>query len=73
VINIDPTPIGRTPRRIPATHTKVVDPIRDLFALLPASKVARSKEGHFSFNEQSTVPGPFASSQGSCIVALLSE
>ena len=50
VINIDQAPIGRTPRSNPATYTKVFDPIRDLFALLPASKVAGYKKGRFSFN-----------------------
>ena len=40
VINIDQAPIGRTPRSNPATYTKVFDPIRDLFAMLPASKAA---------------------------------
>ncbi len=50
VINIDQAPIGRTPRSNPATYTKVFDPIRDLFALLPASKVAGHKKGRFSFN-----------------------
>ena len=50
VINIDQAPIGRTPRSNPATYTKVFDPIRDLFALLPASKVAGFKKGRFSFN-----------------------
>lgn len=50
VINIDQNPIGRTPRSNPATYTKVFDLIRDLFALLPASKVAGYRKGRFSFN-----------------------
>jgi len=50
VINIDQAPIGRTPRSNPATYTKVFDPIRALFALLPASKIAGYKKGRFSFN-----------------------
>jgi excinuclease ABC subunit A len=53
VINIDQSPIGRTPRSNPATYTKVFDPIRDLFSMLPASKTAGYKPGRFSFN----VPG----------------
>ncbi|MCP4609464.1 MAG: excinuclease ABC subunit UvrA [Planctomycetes bacterium] len=50
VINIDQAPIGRTPRSNPATYTKVFDPIRALFALLPTSKIAGYKKGRFSFN-----------------------
>lgn len=50
VIDIDQSPIGRTPRSNPATYTEVFTPIRDLFANLPESKVKGYKANHFSFN-----------------------
>ncbi len=50
LVNIDQSPIGRTPRSNPATYTKVFDEIRYLFSQLPQSKVAGYKPGRFSFN-----------------------
>lgn len=50
IIDINQSPIGRTPRSNPATYTGVFTPIRDLFSQLPESKIRGYEKGRFSFN-----------------------
>ena len=50
VIDIDQTPIGRTPRSNPATYTGIFTPVRELFAEMPESKIRGYGPGRFSFN-----------------------
>lgn len=50
IINIDQSPIGRTPRSNPATYTGLFTPLRDIFSELPEAKIRGYKPGRFSFN-----------------------
>lgn len=67
VIDIDQSPIGRTPRSNPATYTGVFTHIRDLFAQLPEAKIRGYKPGRFSFNVKG---GRCESCQGDGIIKI---
>ncbi len=67
VIEIDQSPIGRTPRSNPATYTNVFNDIRSLFAELPESKIRGYKPGRFSFNVKG---GRCESCQGAGILTI---
>jgi len=57
IIDIDQSPIGRTPRSNPATYIKVFDEIRALYTKLPDAKIRGYKPGRFSFNVKTGKPG----------------
>ncbi len=67
IVNIDQSPIGRTPRSNPATYTGLFTHIRDLFSQLPDSKVRGYKPGRFSFNVKG---GRCESCQGDGIIKI---
>jgi len=67
IIEIDQSPIGRTPRSNPATYTKLFDHIRDLYAGLPDAKEKKLKKGAFSFNNKG---GRCESCQGAGLIQI---
>jgi len=67
IIQIDQSPIGRTPRSNPATYTGAFSPIRDWFVALPESKARGYKPGRFSFNVKG---GRCETCQGDCLIKI---
>ncbi len=67
IIDVDQSPIGRTPRSNPATYTGVFTPLRELFAMLPQAKIKGFSPGRFSFNVKG---GSCANCKGQGIVKI---